>query len=69
MWIDLNDFMIVADYAKHIGKTETRIRQLIRENKIPYIEHNGRKLIPKNGVMPEYIERQMNGEEQELWKN
>ena len=55
MWIDLNDFMIVADYAKHIGKTETRIRQLIRENKLTYIEHNGRKLIPKTGVLPEYI--------------
>ena len=55
MWIDLNDFMIVADYAKHIGKTETRIRQLILENKLPYIEHNGRKLIPKTGVLPDYI--------------
>ena len=55
MWIDLNDFMIVADYAKHIGKTETRIRQLIRGNKLPYIEHNGRKLIPKTGVLPDYI--------------
>lgn len=60
MWIDLNDFMIVADYAKHIGKTETRIRQLISENKLPYIEHNGRKLIPKTGVLPEYIKNNNN---------
>lgn len=61
MWINLDDFLIVADYAKHIGKTETRIRQLIRENKLPYIEHNRRKLIPKTGVLPEYIKEQEDG--------
>ena len=58
MWINLDDFLIVADYAKYIGKTETRIRQLIRENKLPNIEHNGRKLIPKTGVLPKYIKEQ-----------
>lgn len=55
MWINLDDFLIVTDYAKQEGKSVTWINLLIRENKLPYIEHNGRKLIPKTGVLPDYI--------------
>lgn len=55
MWINLDDFLIVTDYAKQEGKSVTWINLLIRENKLPYIEHNGRKLIPKTGGLPEYI--------------
>lgn len=55
MWINLDDFLIVADYAKQENKSITWINLLIRENKLPYIEHNGRKLIPKTGVLPNYI--------------
>lgn len=58
MWINLDDFLIVTDYAKQEGKSVTWINLLIRENKLPYIEHNGRKLIPKTGVLPEYIKEQ-----------
>ena len=55
MWINLDDFLIVTDYAKQEGKSVTCINLLISENKIPYIEHNVRKLIPKTGVLPDYI--------------
>lgn len=58
MWINLDDFLIVADYAKQEGKSVTWINLLIRENKLPYIEHNGRKLIPKIGELPDYIKKQ-----------
>lgn len=58
MWINLDDFMIVSDYAKHIGRTVTWTNQLIREKKIPYILHNGRKLVPVSGKIPEYINKQ-----------
>ena len=61
MWINLDDFLIVTDYAKQEGKSVTWINLLIRENKLPYIEHNGRKLIPKTGVLPEYIKEQEDG--------
>lgn len=58
MWINLDDFLIVADYAKYTGKTVTWTNLLIREKRLPYILHNGRKLIPKSGKLPEYIENQ-----------
>ena len=58
MWINLDDFLNVTDYAKHIGKTLSWTNQLIREKRLPYILHNGRKLIPKSGKLPEYIENQ-----------
>lgn len=61
MWINLDDFLIVADYAKQEGKSVTWINLLIRENKLPYIGHNGRKLIPKTGVLPDYIKEQEDG--------
>ena len=37
MWIDLDDFMCLAEYARHIGKTTTWVHKLIREKKLPYI--------------------------------
>lgn len=58
MWINLDDFLIVSDYAKHIGKTVTWTNQLIREKKVPFILHNGRKLVPKSGKLPDYIKNQ-----------
>lgn len=58
MWINLDDFLIPTDYAKHIGKTITWVNQLIRDKKLPYISHNGRRLIPKEGVLPKYIKKQ-----------
>ena len=61
MWINLDDFLIVTDFAKQEGKSVTWINLLIRENKLHYIEHNGRKLIPKTGVLPDYIKEQEDG--------
>ena len=57
MWINLDDFLIVSDYARHINKTVSWTNQLIREKKIPFILHN-RKLIPKSGELPDYITNQ-----------
>lgn len=58
MWINLDDFLIVSDYARHINKTVSWTNQLIREKKIPFILHNNRKLIPKSGELPDYITNQ-----------
>lgn len=58
MWINLDDFMIPMDYSNHIGKSLTWINRLIKGERLPYILHNGRKLIPKEGKLPEYINDQ-----------
>lgn len=60
MWIDLDDFLCIAEYARHIGKTTTWVHKLIREKKLPYILFNGKKLIPKSGVLPEYVNNNSN---------
>lgn len=39
-----------------------RLLRITEENKLPYIEHNGRKLIPRTGVLPDYIKKQIKGE-------
>lgn len=58
MWINLDDFMNLAEYSRHIGKTMTWVHKLVREKRLPYILFNGKKLVPKNGVMPNYVNNQ-----------
>ena len=58
MWINLDDFMCLAEYSRHIGKTTTWVHNLVREGKLPYILFNGKKLVPKSGVLPNYVKNQ-----------
>lgn len=58
MWINLDDFMCLAEYSRHIGKTMTWVHKLVREKRLPYILFNGKKLVPKTGVMPNYVNNQ-----------
>lgn len=58
MWINLDDFVTISDYAKLINKTVVWTLALVRQGRIPFILHNGKKLIPKSGKLPEYINNQ-----------
>lgn len=58
MWINLDDFSTISDYAKLTNKTVVWTLSLVRNGRLPYILHNGRKLIPKEGKLPEYINDQ-----------
>lgn len=58
MWINLDDFASMSDYAKLIDKTAAWVTICISRGKLPYIMHGKKKLIPKSGALPDYIENQ-----------
>lgn len=58
MWVNLDDFATITDYAKLVNRTNIWITTLVKRGKIPYIYHGNKKLIPKTGVMPDYIKDQ-----------
>lgn len=58
-WIDIDDFCIIADYAKRHNVSVTWVNTLIKNGKLPYILHYGRKLIPISGKMPSYVTQEM----------
>ena len=58
MWINLDDFIWLAEYSRRIGKPTTWAHNLVREGRLPYILFNGKKLVPKSGVLPNYVTNQ-----------
>lgn len=58
MIIDLDDFLNIADFARHINRTQQWVCILIEKGNLPTISHNGRRLIPKSGVLPEYLKEE-----------
>lgn len=58
MYIDIDDFCTMSEYAKIKDITTTWVHILIKRGKLPYIQMGKRKLLPKSGVMPEYINNQ-----------
>ena len=55
MWINLDDFVSMSDYAKLVDKTTAWVTICVSRGKLPYINHGKRKLIPKTGLLPNYI--------------
>ena len=58
MWINLDDFVSMPDYAKLADRTPAWVTVCVATGKLPYIMFGKRKLIPKTGVMPYYIKDQ-----------
>lgn len=58
MWINLDDFVSMPDYAKLADRTSAWVTLCVATGKLPYIMFGKRKLIPKTGVMPDYIKDQ-----------
>ena len=58
MWINLDDFVSMPDYAKLADRTLTWYTVCVATGKVPYIMFRKRKLIPKAGVLPDYVNNQ-----------
>ena len=58
MWINLDDFASMPDYAKLADRTPAWVTVCVATGKLPYIMFGKRKLIPKTGVLPDYVNNQ-----------
>ena len=58
MWINLDDFVSMSDYAKLVDKATAWVTIGVTNGKIPCIMHGKKKLIPKSGTLPDYINNQ-----------
>ena len=58
MYIKLEDFCTISEYAKIKDFTTTWVHILIKRGCIEYIQMGKRNLLPKSGKMPDYISNQ-----------